>query len=117
MMSTATSQSATPALSDPFRASRDASRIANLLGALADLLDAKGSASSLTRIIAACDAAIVESLEAARDRKEEPAQPTSHELTVLARMLQRAEPDDAVVLLRQIRRLLGRVDMRVDTRE
>jgi len=90
----------------------DRSDLVAQLRDLVALLDRTPRLDALSPLVHDCNAALEESLGAARDRDgdHDPRSPTSRELAWLTEMMLVAEPQDLVVIMRQIRRLLGRID-------
>lgn len=87
----------------------DRNGIANRLQRLIAELDATASPDALPSLLHDCNAAIETSLELARYREREPV-PPARELTSLAAMILTAEPCEVTGLMRQIRRVIGRLD-------
>ena len=93
-------------MSEPIRSQVAAStRILHLLEYIAAQLD-RGPVHGL---VAECDALIVECLEH-ETRKTEPSIPSRRELLALTRLLATAGVHEHAVILREIRRALGRLD-------
>jgi hypothetical protein len=89
------------------------SRLANQLKHLIVQLDTSPCPDVLHPLLTDCTAAIEESLDVARDRERDPMPPTS-ELAWLTEMMLISEPREVVGVLRQIRRVLGRLDSRTE---
>jgi len=87
----------------------DRGLVMSLLERLIANLDAPHS-ENLGPLLHACDAALEAALEAARAHAREPSSPDGRELAWLVELLLTAEPRSIIGVLRQIRRVLGRID-------
>ena len=93
-------------MSEPSRSQAPANaRVLHLLEHLASQLD-RGPVHGL---VAECDALIVDCLEHQR-RRTEPSAPSRRELLALMKLLAAAGAHEQAVILREIRRVLGRLD-------
>lgn len=97
-------------MSEPIRSQVPAStRILHLLEYIAAQLDRGPDRGPVHELVAECDALIVECLEH-QTRKTEPSVPSRRELLALTRLLATAGVHEHAVILREIRRALGRLD-------
>jgi hypothetical protein len=92
---------------------RTIGRLASLVTHVVECLDAPADAL-LYDAVARCNAALETYLEAAREReareREDPAAVARDELVRLTQLLMAADRADAALVMRQIRRVLGRFD-------
>jgi len=86
--------------------------VARLLANLIAKLDTAPRSEILCLLAKACDAAIETSLEGSHLRPAEPAPPTRSELASLLELLVAVDCREAIGVLRQIRRVIGRLDCR-----
>ena len=87
-------------------------RLASLVGNVVATLETPSFHEPLSKVVAECNAALENCLEAQRDSRErdESAMASADELKRLARLLMIVDRSDAVIIMRQIRRVLGRFD-------
>jgi hypothetical protein len=87
-------------------------RLASLVGDVVANLEAPSVREPLHNVIAECNAALEGCLEAQRDfcDRDESVMTASDELKRLARLLMVVDPTDTIIIMRQIRRVLGRFD-------
>jgi hypothetical protein len=78
------------------------------------LLETSGPHEPLRGVVARCNASLEDCLASERERREHDAGAGSarDDLKRLARLLAEVEPADAPMVMRQIRRVLGRFDTR-----
>lgn len=90
---------------------RTIGRLATLVTQVVECLDASAD-EVLYAAVARCNAALEAYLEAQREReaREDPAAVTRDELVRLAQLLTAVDRADAALVMRQIRRVLGRFD-------
>jgi hypothetical protein len=87
-------------------------RLADLVGEIVTRLERQGDDPPLYGAVAECNAALEVCLEAQREsRVRESVVTAPDELKRLARLLTMVEVADAVIVMRQIRRVLGRFDV------
>jgi hypothetical protein len=91
---------------------RTIGRLASLVGNVVTSLETSSVHGHLSKAVAECNTALEACLEAQRDfcDSEESAITASDELKRLARLLTVVDRADVVIVMRQIRRVLGRVD-------
>jgi len=87
-------------------------RLASLVGNVVTNLETPSMHEPLSQVVAECNAALEICLEAQRDfcDRDEAVMTASDELKRLARLLMVVDRTDAVIIMRQIRRVLGRFD-------
>ncbi len=87
-------------------------RLADLVGEVVTQLEGSEADKPLYGAVAECNAALEVCLEAQREsRVRESVVTARDELTRLARLLTMVDSADAVIVMRQIRRVLGRFDV------
>jgi hypothetical protein len=88
-------------------------RLASLVGNVVANLEAPSFHKQLNEVVAECNAALEVCLEAQRDAsdRDESVMTAAEELKQLARLLTVVDRADAVIIMRQIRRILGRCDV------
>jgi len=87
----------------------DRNHVASLLGRLIVHLHAAPRDGIQRSLVRACDA-IEEAIEASRAGDRDPAVPAGRELAGLVDLLLTSEPQRILEVMRQIRRVLGRLD-------
>jgi len=87
-------------------------RLASLVGNVVTNLETPSVHEPLSKVVAECNAALEVCLEAQRDfgDRDEATMTASDELKRLARLLMVVDRTDVVIIMRQIRRVLGRFD-------
>lgn len=87
-------------------------RLASLVGNVVNNLERPSIHEPLSKVVAECNEALEQCLEAQRDAHDDDdsVRTASHELKRLARLLMVAERADVAIVIRQIRRVLGRFD-------
>ncbi len=87
-------------------------RLASLVGNVVSNLETPSVHEPLSKVVAECNAALEGCLEAQRDLgdRDEVMMTASDELKRLARLLMVVDRTDVVIIMRQIRRVLGRFD-------
>ena len=91
---------------------RTIGRLASLVGNVVSNLEGLGAQEPLGKVIAECNAALEAALDAQREfcDRDESMITTSDELKRLSRLLMVVDRADVVIIMRQIRRVLGRFD-------
>jgi hypothetical protein len=87
-------------------------RLASLVGNVVTNLEEPSMHEPLSKVVAECNAALEGCLEAQRDfgDRDDAVMTASDELKRLARLLMVVDRTDVVIIMRQIRRVLGRFD-------
>jgi hypothetical protein len=91
---------------------RTIGRLASLVGNVVANLEAPAAHEPLRKVVSECNAALEAALDAHRDSCDRDESPTSasDELKRLSRLLMVVDRADVVIVMRQIRRVLGRFD-------
>lgn len=91
---------------------RTIGRLASLVGNVVSNLEGLAPHEPLEKVVAECNTALEAALDAQRDfcDRDESTLTTSDELKRLSRLLMVVDRADVVIIMRQIRRVLGRFD-------
>lgn len=91
---------------------RTIGRLASLVGNVVSNLEGLAAQEPLGKVVAECNAALEAALDAQREfcDRDESMITTSDELKRLSRLLMVVDRADVVIIMRQIRRVLGRFD-------
>jgi hypothetical protein len=91
---------------------RTIGRLASLVGNVVSNLEGQAAHEPLDKVVAECNAALEAALDAQRDfcDRDESMITANDELKRLSRLLMEVDRADVVIVMRQIRRVLGRFD-------